>query len=356
MLRKIILIVFISLILSSPTFPQTAMATETTVYIDPPKTTGLDIGETFAINISISDVTDLVGWQFALYYKSTILNATLTYDPETVDYTQVLEGPFLKAGGETFLFVADFTDNYNSTHGRILSACLLLGAKAVPQSGSGTLATITFKTKAIGNSPLDLITEPPTVDAGLVRNGGSAIPHVTIDGSAHVGLYDIAITKLAPSRTVANDTTINIDVTVENQGETPVTSDVTLYISGNPPQTQTVTDLPEGETTILNYTWDTTPVPLGTYILTVEAILGGDVDPDDNTYPPVGTIISITETIEGDVNGDFTVDIYDVVLLARAFGSKPGDPNWDPNADVVVDNSIDIYDVVTVSRNFGVSA
>jgi hypothetical protein len=291
-----------------------------------------------------------------LNYRSSVLNATLTYDPETGNNTQVLEGPFLKAGGETFMVISNFDDNYNETHGRIQAACVLLGSSAVPQSGSGTLATVTFKTKAIGNSPLGLITKPPTIDAGLVTDRGEVIPHTTVDGSAHVGLYDIAITSLTPSKTVTNDTTVDIAVTVENQGETPVTSDVSLYISGNPPQTQTVTALPGGGATILNYTWDTTPVSKGTYVVTAEAPLVGDVDPNDNTYPPVGSIISITETIEGDVNGDFIVDIYDVVKVATAFGSKPGNPNWDPNVDVIIDNVIDIYDVVIVAQSFGKKA
>ena len=78
-------------------------------------------------------------------------------------------------------------------------------------------------------------------------------------------------------------------------------------MTGSSPQIQTVTNLAGGESIILNYAVDTTPLPLGIYILTAEAPLVGDVDPDDNTYPPAGTIISITETIEGDVTGDFKV-------------------------------------------------
>jgi len=356
MFKKAFGFLFMFFFLSSAVMPQTAVAAETTVYVSPRRTTGLDIEETFSVNISVSDVSNLQGWQFLLYYESSVINAILTRDPESGNYTQVLEGPFLKAGGETFLVVADFTDNFNATHGRIIAACLLLGAAGDPQSGSGTLATISFEAKAIGNSILDLKTDPPYIDAGLVGGDGKEIPHLTVAGSAHVGLYDIAITSLTPSKTVTNDTTLNIPVTVENQGETPVTSDVTLSITGNPPQTRTITDLPGGEAIILNYTWDTTPVPLGTYILTAEATLEGDVDPTDNTYPPLGTIITVIETIEGDLNGDFTIDIYDIVLVATSFGSRQGDPNWNPNADLVEDNTIDIYDVVIVAQNFGEKA
>lgn len=54
-----------------------------------------------------------------------------------------------------------------------------------------------------------------------------------------------------------------------------------------------------------------------------------------------------------DINDDGVVDIYDVVAVAIAFGSKPGDPNWNPTADLNNDSITDIYDVVTVAKDFG---
>ena len=55
----------------------------------------------------------------------------------------------------------------------------------------------------------------------------------------------------------------------------------------------------------------------------------------------------------GDVNLDGVVDIFDVVTVSIAFGSKPGDPNWNQAADLNNDDVVDIYDVVTVATNFG---
>ncbi len=68
-----------------------------------------------------------------------------------------------------------------------------------------------------------------------------------------------------------------------------------------------------------------------------------DYDPWSNTQYP----------IPGNVNDDCIVDIFDVVTVAVAFGSKPGDPNWDPRADLKLDGLIDIYDLVVVGINFG---
>ena len=66
---------------------------------------------------------------------------------------------------------------------------------------------------------------------------------------------------------------------------------------------------------------------------------------------PMGRIICAR--LQGDLNGDGIVDIFDVVTVSIAFGSEPGDPNWNQAADLNNDDVVDIYDVVTVATNFG---
>ena len=63
--------------------------------------------------------------------------------------------------------------------------------------------------------------------------------------------------------------------------------------------------------------------------------------------------LTITVTLLGDLNGDGIVDIFDVVLIAIAFGSQPGDVNWDAIADLNNDGIVDIFDVVLLAQNFG---
>ena len=61
-----------------------------------------------------------------------------------------------------------------------------------------------------------------------------------------------------------------------------------------------------------------------------------------------------------DLTGDGKVDMRDVAIVARAFGSEPGDPLWNPVADVtgtihmVPDGRVDMRDVAFVARAFGV--
>jgi len=54
-----------------------------------------------------------------------------------------------------------------------------------------------------------------------------------------------------------------------------------------------------------------------------------------------------------DVNDDGTVNIKDLFLVARAFGTKPGDDDWNPIADVEMDEAIGIKDLYKVAKDYG---
>lgn len=67
-----------------------------------------------------------------------------------------------------------------------------------------------------------------------------------------------------------------------------------------------------------------------------------------------GYVTCVNTYLEGDLNQDGIVDIVDVVVVGLAFGSEPGDDNWDPRADVAnTFGLIDIVDVVFVAIHFG---
>jgi len=71
---------------------------------------------------------------------------------------------------------------------------------------------------------------------------------------------------------------------------------------------------------------------------------------------PMMRIQFINPSVKADVNRDGKVDIYDVVIVAGTFGSKPGAPDWNPKTDLVQDELIDIFDVVLLAKNFGKTA
>jgi hypothetical protein len=151
--------------------PTRANVQQTVVYVSPAVYTVPSVGSTFSVNISIQSVTNLYGWEFKLYYPNSILNGTA-----------VTEGPFLKAGGiSTFFLVADFTDGYNATQGRVSVMCIRINPDAPGVDGDGVLATITFNTtSSAGPESLHL------ADVNLSDPNATKIPYVKIDGEVTV--------------------------------------------------------------------------------------------------------------------------------------------------------------------------
>ncbi|MEM2781045.1 MAG: dockerin type I domain-containing protein [Candidatus Bathyarchaeia archaeon] len=54
-----------------------------------------------------------------------------------------------------------------------------------------------------------------------------------------------------------------------------------------------------------------------------------------------------------DLNFDGKVDMKDVAMVSKAFGSYPGQPEWDIECDVNYDGKVDMKDVAMVSKKFG---
>ena len=73
----------------------------------------------------------------------------------------------------------------------------------------------------------------------------------------------------------------------------------------------------------------------------------------DAEHPSYIILPIVSTSLPGDLNNDGIVDIFDVVTVSVAFGSEPGDPNWNAIADLNNDDLVDIFDVVTVTANFG---
>jgi len=119
--------------------------------VDPPISAKVvtAIDQEFTVSIRIAQVQFLYGWRFDLEWNSSLLE--IPDDPETYGIVEgVSEGPFLNKEGEfQTTFIPKLFD------GRVSVACALQGvAVDAAPSGSGTLATVTFKVKAEGECPL----------------------------------------------------------------------------------------------------------------------------------------------------------------------------------------------------------
>ncbi len=316
-------------------------ATLAALYIDPPETEGLNIGDFFTVNIKIANITNLAGWQVELFYSTQVIAAT-----------DVKEGPFLKSAANT-IFVSGpqgpFDNDYNTTHGRIYVACATLPSTGV--SGSGTLFNVTFQAVGAGSTMIT-ITRDPEITKLLDNTFGAPqpIPHSTADGLVSLIANDIGVTAITVSKTIVNDTQITINVTVANLGNYTATFDTFLYYDSTEIGNQTVTDLPASTSLILTFIWDTSTVPKGNYTIRAYAppIIGEDITANNELID--GWIV---ETMLGDVNGDGRVNILDISIVAKAFQSTPSDPRWEPNADLDNNGVINIIDITKVAKEFG---
>jgi len=144
----------------------------TTVYVHL-STRTVAVGQTFIVEVKISEVGDLYGWEFRL-----------RWNPNLLDVVDVTEGPFLKQGGDTF-----FAKKTNNTAGNILVDCTLLG-NVSGVSGSGTLATVKFYAEVQGESILDLY------ETTLISSLEQPITHTANDGNVTAGPRAVGITDM----------------------------------------------------------------------------------------------------------------------------------------------------------------
>ncbi|MEM0007888.1 MAG: cohesin domain-containing protein [Candidatus Bathyarchaeia archaeon] len=131
--------------------------TGATLYVSPQTVKG-SVGQFITINISISNVADLYGWQ-----------VKLEWNPQVLNFSSVTEGIFLKNHGQTF-----FSQKFIEVGGLILDCTLIGDVPGV--SGSGTLATVEFYVKGEGTSQLRLS------ETLLVSSSENPIPHIVKSG------------------------------------------------------------------------------------------------------------------------------------------------------------------------------
>jgi hypothetical protein len=93
-------------------------------------------------------------------------------------------------------------------------------------------------------------------------------------------------------------------------------------------------------------------VPVGAFALSVKPLsyLRRTVDVDTRSGSVLGLQL---ELVNGDIDGDNEVTLFDFGRLVAAFGSAPGDANWDENADLDGDEEITLFDFGILVRNFG---
>jgi parallel beta-helix repeat protein len=192
-----------------------------------------------------------------------------------------------------------------------------------------------YTEQTVGNYTIVAVRIPPEID------------HLTLNYI--VSVNNNAIMDVAPLKTVVGQGySANINVTVYD-GVPAEPMNITLYANQTIIGTLTNVTLACGNCTTITFPWNTTSFAKGNYAICACAWpVPGETDDSDNNF----TMYAVKITIPGDINGDFTVDIYDALTLAGAYNSKPNSPNWNLNADINGDNMVDIYDAIILAGNF----
>jgi len=295
--------------------------------IDPTLTPGSD----FQIDIKMQNIFNFYSYEFGLAYDSnviTCLGAVIhPTDNDTNFNTQII---------------------INDASGNIV-VNVTYHPPATPKSITAptTIVSIYFQAKNYGSTALDLH------DTKIVKQSAEEIPHEVEDGFFATLIRDVAIIHVEPSRNVTYpERIINITVVAANLGDIEETFNVTAYYDENKIGTQIVIDLPANQNITLVFPWNTSGLqPCTNYTIKAEAT---QVPYEQNITNNIYIDGYVKIKMIGDVNGDGKIDIYDITAAAGVYGSKEGDPNWNPDVDVAPQwGIINIYDLVTIASRYG---
>ncbi len=174
---------------------------------------------------------------------------------------------------ETF----DVTVRYNST---------TMGVQTVNNLAPSTDKTLTFNwnTTQVDQGSYTIEAEATIV----VFETDTADNNYTDGMVAVIKVHDVAIVSMEVYPPfVPRGELIYINVTVENLGTFSETFNVTVYADRNVGDVHVdigneTVSLDREDSTLLEFVWNTTDVPYGTYYITAEAVLPEDYDPTDN--------------------------------------------------------------------------
>ena len=165
----------------------------------------IHVGDTFTLDLSAENVSDLAGWQF-----------DIAFDPAGLEAIEVNEGNFLKTGGGATFFQKGVINNRSGKITGLSSARLSKDGA----SGTGPLLSVTFTAKAGGQTQLRLenfqlaaITGAPIAagphEVGITIEGQLAIGDVNRDGQ--VSILDLVLVARHFGETVPANSEVDIN-------------------------------------------------------------------------------------------------------------------------------------------------
>jgi hypothetical protein len=169
---------------------------------------------------------------------------------------------------------------------------------------------------------------------------------------------NVVLTGIIVSKTVVGQgNSDQVNVTIGNLGAPDTSFDVALSANDTVIGTQRVLNLSGWNSTSTSFKWNTTGCTYGNYTLSVSvSLVPGKVGFSGSNLTRWAIV-----SLQGDITGssgmpDGKVNILDISLAAKAYGSKLGDERFELNADLNNDGVINILDISAIAREYGRTA
>lgn len=312
--------------------------------------------DTFILDMDLNDVSGEYTFNNAHYKYVGPAGPTLTHDIAVTNVvpsaTSVLENSTVDIN-VTVANKGNFTETF--AVGVTANGVSVASNQTATNLASGASITLTFAWNttgfALGGYNIVGLAGPVTDEtntADNTRSGGTV--QIVVPGADH----DVAIVSILPKNTIIGQgLTLNISVTIVNNGLFSETFNVTLFANATqaaPPQT--VANLNAGKNVTLLFQWNTKNWTISNYTLSATAdTVPGEPNTANNTLVD-GTIYVM---LTGDVNNDGIVNIKDIAALcltSHAFNAFSGGAHYIPYMDIDASGRIDMRDVLIIAMNF----
>lgn len=331
-LVMLIFILHLTLIASLSFIPVHATTTNTILSIEPQQIYMYTL-EPLTINVTISNVTNLSAWQLKISFNPSILKCLNVSVPEqNIFQNRETTGLSVKI---------------DNSAGYVMAFNGLWEAGGV--NGSGIVCQITFKALDAGISSIVFVDTMEVGGTYITDQSNSLIPFKALNSYVQIRppgyeVYDFEAVKSGKAYTVI----LLTNSTASNFKFNETLQEMSFQLNGTEGTIGSCTASIPRE--LLNGTFAILINGYSTYFTKSSDELNTYLR---FTYAHSTLNVKIMITLPGDLNGDRKIDMRDIAIAAKAFGTTPSDIRWNPIADLNKDLKVDMKDIAIVAKSFG---
>jgi len=297
------------------------------IFVDPAyrMNPNLRPGDIVSFSIQCENLVEVIGVKFVLLYDSDVIRV-IGYYINPVPFCLIDSEAIINNKMGTLHFSINYSQAVSLMHDPIVN--------------------ITFQIISLGTSKLDL-------NQTLILDSlGNPVGHRSEDGELITVIRDVAVVEIKPTpQKVYPGRTVNIYIVVSNLGNVSESFTLNVYIDKNLLGKTEIVDLSPGENETVCFTWDTEGL-LCCFWHSISANISVVSYENDVTNNFLELIRGVKIKMFGDIDGNGTVNLTDLILLAQSYNKKIGDPLYNPDADIDENGIVTLRDLVSVARYY----